>query len=636
MGLHYLGAAHAYSIGEAHWSKAQKEAIIRLDRFALTGDDNDFFAYESAIGVVLGDRQARLALEQAAPDYSAAAAGFAKGRNAAADIPAMIDLMLHFKTEQHFAAALGVWREADSIIDELISIAQKLYRERRLGSSTDSGIRATREAISQINNRLAPLEDEFSEQISQASGQMRSLVISLGLASASTLLIAGILVSRRLIRRVTQYATIDPLTGLPNRYSLQRSLRQAIRSAGRNGHMAAVLFFDLDGFKGINDTLGHSVGDQVLVQLGRRLSEAMRLGDTVARLGGDEFVVIVQNIHHIEQARQVAANLIAACVKPIRVTKLPQRELFVSASVGISQYPVDGDDPAALLMQADTAMYCAKAAAKNQIRVYSASMGRRSCERFQLESQLRDAIERREFLLHFQPIIDLRSRTCEGYEALLRWRHPKLGEVAPEHFIEAAERSGLIVTIGAWVIEQACAYAGLLHDSGHTQSVSVNLSPSQFQAEGLVAEIRTALQNHDLPGTCLRIEITENAVMEDMTRAIAHLRAIRALGVRVSLDDFGVGYSSMSYLKQLPIDDLKIDRIFIKGIVENPKDAAIVRAMIQLGQTLDMTVTAEGIESPDQLRMLLRMHCDRAQGYWIGHPTNFEAAVLPQAIDRAP
>jgi len=634
LSLRFLTAARAYVSGEGFWSKAQKEAIIHLDHYASTGDDADYQKYRAAVEVTLGDKAARLALEQSPPDLDAAHAGFLQGRNAAADIPALIDMYRYFRNYSRFVDAIDAWREGDAYIAELMGLASDLRQGFAERSHSDASIAAVRARIRTINERLTPLEDRFSMQISEASREMRTLVSVVGLVVALLLVAAGVFVSQRMLSRVTFFAQFDPLTRLPNRHQFQHTLRQAIVRARRSERITAVLFIDIDGFKAVNDTLGHGAGDQVLIEMARRLQSSMRESDTVARLGGDEFVVIVEGLARSEDVQAVARKIIALCTPPF---VLRDRELFITASIGVALYPADGDDAASLLMHADTAMYRAKASARNEVRFYSAEMGRAINERFGLEMQLRHAVDHGEFEIYFQPIVDLYSGERVSMEALLRWQHPEWGLVTPQRFMALAEQSGLIVPIGRWVLEQACSNARAWQQAQLPPiPVALNLSARQFKESDLAVTICGALERHGLDGRHLHVEITESVVMEDLEGARQQLQTLRDFGIRVSLDDFGVGHSSMSYLKHFPLDDVKIDQAFVRDIASDDKDTAIVRAIIELAHTLNLTVTAEGVESADQLRSLREMGCDKAQGYWLGVPIPAaQAAALLSRIVAA-
>jgi diguanylate cyclase (GGDEF)-like protein/PAS domain S-box-containing protein len=424
--------------------------------------------------------------------------------------------------------------------------------------------------------------------------------------------------SKRAERRIQYLATHDELTGIPNRAKFSRTLNLAIESARHHDGKFAVLFVDLDRFKTINDSLGHAFGDTLLKETAARLTQVFRSDEVVARLGGDEFVVLVEGVTEVEQVKAVASEILTAVVKPI---DLMGQECQVTASIGISMYPADGRDEQSLMKNADIAMYRAKDEGKNNYRFYSRDIIGRAIERLMLETGLRHALERNEFFLHYQPKQNLATGQITGVEALLRWNHPELGNLSPSQFIPLAEDTGLIVPIGKWVLETACAQNMAWQREGLPPiTVAVNLSARQFADENLLKNITTALQETGLAPELLELEITESMVMQNAEQAIKLLVAIKQMGVRLAVDDFGTGYSSMAYLKRFPIDTLKIDSSFIREIPKNAEDNAIAEAIISMGKALGLTVVAEGIETPEQ-EMFLRNHgCDETQGYFFSRP----------------
>lgn len=418
--------------------------------------------------------------------------------------------------------------------------------------------------------------------------------------------------------RVQYLASHDNLTGLPNRTMFSQIVNMAIKSAYRYERKLAVMFIDLDRFKNINDTLGHEAGDLLLTEMAQRLNAALRSSDVVARLGGDEFVVLLQELGDAEQAAQVARKILAAAVKPVSVLG---QELRVTASVGICVYPDDAEDEQSLMKNADIAMYRAKEEGKNTYQFYSPDIKARSLERLVLENNLRQALERNEFFLHYQAKRDLQTGEIAGVEALLRWQHPTLGVVSPAQFIPLAEETGLIVLIGRWVLKAACAQNVAWQTLGFPPlCMAVNLSARQFFDEGLVSDVAAALDESGMDPTLLEMEITEGMVMQDSERAIKILTAIKALGVRLAIDDFGVGYSSLAQIKRFPIDTLKVDSSFIREIPENREDRAITEAIIAMGRTLSLTVVAEGVETVEQETFLRNHSCDQSQGFYFSRP----------------
>lgn len=433
---------------------------------------------------------------------------------------------------------------------------------------------------------------------------------------------------KRFEERLLWQSHHDTLTGLPNRALLQDRLNLSMAYANRSGRLMAVLFIDLDHFKLVNDSLGHELGDRLLQLVGERLSTLLRESDTVARQGGDEFVVILSELKLDEHAGKVCQKLLDALSAPFAVEG---RTLRIAASVGIALYPRDAEDIQSLLRFADTALYRAKELGRNNFQFFTDAMNARMLERLVLESGLHQAVANDELLLHYQPQVELDTGRVLGAEALLRWRHPQLGLVAPNRFIAIAEETGLIIPIGDWVLRRACSDAmrwqGLTDDPFR---IAVNLSACQFRDAGLVGRIIAILEETGLPPACLELEITESLLLHDVDVAIASLRELKALGMSLSMDDFGTGYSSLSYLKRLPIDRLKIDQSFVRELATNPEDAAITRAIISMAHNLNLSVIAEGVETEAQRSLLLRYHCDELQGYLFSRPV--EAKALYQLV----
>lgn len=415
----------------------------------------------------------------------------------------------------------------------------------------------------------------------------------------------------------------DALTGLANRNLLRDRLEQAISYAYRYGHPIWVLFVDLDRFKFINDTLGHQAGDVLLKAVATRVQSSVRDTDTVARMGGDEFVLVLPERMDAGLSTGIVKRIMDAIAQPLTIEG---HEFFISCSIGLSVYPSDGTTPEELIKHADVAMYRAKETGRNNFQFYTSEMNERALERLRIEGDLRNALERNEFVLYYQPQVDLRTREIVGVEALIRWQHPELGMVAPMRFIGLAEETGLIVPIGAWAIHEACRQARLWQQNGlgHLR-VAVNLSARQFSQQDLVDTVATALNESGLAPQYLEIELTESLVMADVDHAIGILRELKALGVKLSIDDFGTGYSSLSYLKRFPIDVLKIDRSFVNDITIDPDDAAIVTSIISLAHSLRLQVIAEGVETIEQLSYLRKHECDQIQGYFFSRPIPAEA-----------
>jgi len=418
--------------------------------------------------------------------------------------------------------------------------------------------------------------------------------------------------------RLKFLANYDQLTALPNRSLFNQRLERALAHAQRFNKGLAVLFLDLDRFKNINDTLGHEAGDSVLKEVAARLMGCVREIDTVARLGGDEFVVLIEQVTEVRQAGSVAHKLIRTMAEPLLQGG---HECSVTASVGISTYPADGDDGATLLKNADIAMYRAKEQGKNNVQFYTPTMNIHSLQRLTLESGLRRALQREEFVLHYQPKVNIASGRVTGMEALVRWKRPESGMVSPAEFIPLAEETGLIVAIGEWVLKAACEYTQAWHREGVPPlRVAVNLSARQFAQASLVSDVARILDMTGLQPAALDLEITESMVMGNPEQAIQTLRQLKSMGISLSIDDFGTGYSSLGYLKRFPLDHIKIDRSFIKDIPEDNDDATITRTIIAMAHNLRLKVIAEGVETEAQLNFLREHGCDEIQGYYFSRP----------------
>ena len=423
--------------------------------------------------------------------------------------------------------------------------------------------------------------------------------------------------------RLTYLAQYDPLTSLPNRRRLAHSLEDAIAAAARAQGRAAVMFIDLDRFKNVNDMLGHGVGDQLLVQAAKRLSACARADDVVARLGGDEFALVLPALDDDGIAASIGARVIEALAQPFY---LAGQQLFVSASVGIATYPENGRDAETLLKNADTAMYGAKNGGRNNYQFYVAEMHENATQRLQTETQLRQALERAEFLLHYQPKLDLATGTISGFEALLRWNHPQRGLVPPLEFIAILEDTGLILPVGEWVIGEVCRQLKAWQAQGMAvQPVAINLSARQLQQADLAGAVERIVARAGVDPALLEFELTESMLMANPEAAVEILTRIKALGIRLSVDDFGTGYSSLAYLKRFPLDALKIDRTFVRDLPDDPDDAAITKAVIRLAHSLSLKVVAEGVENVDQLRELEQYGCDQIQGYYVSRPVPAQA-----------
>jgi diguanylate cyclase (GGDEF)-like protein/PAS domain S-box-containing protein len=425
-------------------------------------------------------------------------------------------------------------------------------------------------------------------------------------------------VAQAMARQITHSAEHDFLTGLPNRMLLNDRIGQAIASAQRRKKQVAVLFLDLDGFKHINDSLGHPIGDKLLQSICKRLTAAVRGADTVSRQGGDEFVVLLADLSHAEDAVIMAARILRTVAVPHSVD---QHDLHVTTSIGVSVYPDDGQDAETLIKNADTAMYQAKENGRQSYQFFKPAMNARAVERQSIEESLRRALERQEFALHYQPKICMRTGAITGAEALLRWTHPVRGPISPAQFIPVAEDCGLIVPIGRWVLRQACEQASEWQRAGLASiAMAVNVSAVEFQDEAFLPGLLRILEESGFDPGSLELELTESALMKRVESTATILRTLKESGVRIAVDDFGTGYSSLSYLRRFPIDSLKIDQSFVRQIGQATDDAAIVTAVISMARSLKLRVVAEGVETLKELEFLKRHHCDEAQGYYFSRP----------------
>jgi len=436
---------------------------------------------------------------------------------------------------------------------------------------------------------------------------------------------------------ITEGKVADALTGLPNRVLFLDRLERSIGRTKRHpDHLFAVLFLDLDRFKLVNDSLGHVLGDQLLVAIARRLETCVRSSDTVARfgaehtiarLGGDEFTILLDDIRHVSDAVRVADRIHQNLAVPFN---LGGRDVFTSTSIGIATSATGYDTPEALMGDADTAMYRAKASGTGRCEVFDSEMRDRAVARLQLETDLRRAIERQEFRMHYQPIVSLATSRITGFEGLVRWQHPDLGLVAPEQFISVAEETGSIIPIGLWVLREACRQMSAWHSTGYAHpplTISINLSSKHFIESDLADQVDRILRESGLAASSLNVEITESTMMENTERVSATLRELTALGVRLAIDDFGTGYSSLSYVHRFPINSLKIDRSFVSGMGAGGERSEIVRAIVDLAHNLHLDVIAEGVETADQLAQLRAFGCDHGQGFFFSPAVDGEAAL---------
>ncbi len=423
---------------------------------------------------------------------------------------------------------------------------------------------------------------------------------------------------KRMEDEVRKLALYDPLTGLPNRILFREELDRALHRAQRTGTMIGVMFLDLDKFKRINDSLGHDKGDYLLREVASRLRHVARGEDVVARFGGDEFTLIVAPLKNADEASRVAQRIGMAFAEPVQ---LEGQELFASISIGISIYPTDASDALGLIKNADTAMYAAKSMGRNGYQFYDRSMNESTLAKLEFDAAMRHGLSRGEFVLHYQPRIDTRSGAVVGCEALIRWNHPTQGLLLPGKFIGIAEDSGFIIPMGKWVIDQACWRQRAWRDLGMPRiPIAINLSALHVVRPEIVAEIHEALSRHGIEGRDIELEVTETVFVQDTANSAAILGDLSAMGIKIVIDDFGVGFSSLNYLQRMPVSTLKIDRSFVNQAPNSHRNGAIVKAIVSMAKSLGLGVIAEGVETPEERDFLIGIGCDEMQGYWFGRP----------------
>ena len=439
-----------------------------------------------------------------------------------------------------------------------------------------------------------------------------------GHVTGAVIVFHDVSMARSMVAQMSHLAQHDALTDLPNRLMLRDRLTQAISLALRNHHQLAVLFLDLDGFKHINDSLGHTVGDKLLQSAAARLTACVRKSDTVSRMGGDEFVLLLPEVAHAADAAISATKILAELKKP---HAFGEHRLRITASIGVSTYPDNGDDAETLIKNADTAMYHAKQCGRDNYKFFKPDMSLQAVERQSLEGQLRSAIECKELLLHYQPKVNLKIGTITGVEALIRWQHPGRGLLLPGEFLAIAEDTGMIVAIGQWVLCEACKQTRKWLDAGLlTVPVAVNISSLEFRSDQFLEGVQLALKNARLDPRYLELELTETVLMRHAESTACALKELKAIGVRLAVDDFGTGYSSLSYLTRFPIDALKLDQSFVHDIIAGSDDDIVVSAVISMGKSLKHRVIAEGVETLEQLAFLQAHGCDEGQGYYFSRP----------------
>ncbi|WLQ16339.1 EAL domain-containing protein [Hahella aquimaris] len=486
---------------------------------------------------------------------------------------------------------------------------QQAIEENRILRMTDDCILVRRDGVELfIDDSIAPIHDGEDK------------------VSGAVIVFHDVSAERTMAKEISHMAQHDSLTGLPNRALLEERFSSAVNLAKRNAKQIALLFIDLDFFKLVNDSLGHGVGDLLLRSVAERLEACVRATDTVSRHGGDEFVILLSELDKPEDAAHVAEKLTAAfCVPHI----INDYKLHVSLSIGISVYPDDGSEMAFIMQNADIAMYHAKSSGRNNYQFFRADMNARTSKRLLLESKLRQALIEHEFILHYQPQIELVSGEITGAEALIRWRDPAAGIIPPSRFIPVAEECGLIISIGRWVLHEACRQMKAWRDLGYRPApVSVNISALEFRNKDFLDSINDILEQYQVPPGLLKLELTESILMHDINSSTSVLDKLKSIGVLLAIDDFGTGYSSLSYLKRLPIDTLKIDQSFVRDLTMEKDDATIVSAVIGMGKNLGQKVIAEGVETLEQLNILRSYHCDEGQGFQFSRPLSADDFAL--------
>jgi diguanylate cyclase (GGDEF)-like protein/PAS domain S-box-containing protein len=498
-------------------------------------------------------------------------------------------------------------------VEEVFRIVDALTRE-ALPNPMSSAIEANKPVFLKPNCLLIR-RDGVEAEIEDSAAPIHD---RRGQVIGAVMVFHDVSTSRALSLKVSYLAHHDSLTDLPNRAVLGDRLALALALAQRHTHQLALLFVDLDHFKNINDSLGHNIGDRLLRSVAMRLQGCVRSSDTVSRLGGDEFVILLSELTHAEDAAVCAEKVMLALNAPHYVD---QHCLHITASIGIVAYPTDGADADALMKHADAAMYRAKEGGRNNYQFFEPSTNVRTAGRQSLENDLRHAIDRQEFVLHFQPIVDLVTGSIGGTEALVRWRHPVRGLLGPDEFVPIAEQSGFIVAIGQWVLREACRQARKWQDAGLAPiRVAINISAVELRHKNFVANLQNILTETGLPARYLELELTETFLMQDSQSTAVAMAALKELGVSLALDDFGTGYSSLSHLRHFPIDTVKIDRAFVHGLTTSADDACIVSAVIRMGKTLKIRAVAEGIETREQLTFLQAEDCSEGQGFCLSPP----------------
>jgi diguanylate cyclase (GGDEF)-like protein len=544
---------------------------------------------------------------------------------------ALMNMPLNQREQNLIARQSQLVRYAQPIQEQVINLisrgairdAENLVLSKVIPAQND-----VMEVLSQLDTETQQVALAASSKAREAHEAARFWMYSLSGAALLVGLIVTAIVfyfTSRISRERELLATQDVLTNLPNRRLFLDRLEQAIVRAQRRKTLVGLMFIDLDRFKLINDTLGHNNGDMLIREVAERLRQVARAEDTVARLGGDEFVVIISDAAEISHITRVAEKMLDVITQPYR---LAGREIFCSCSIGITVYPNDGESSTSLLKHADTAMYHAKQHGRNRFQLYDKAMNAMAEERLQLETDLHYALERNEFVFHYQPKLNLESGRIQSLEALIRWRHPEKGLLSPAAFLQILEESGVIVSVGSALMKVACSQAADWHAAGFPDlRVAVNVSGKEFWHDDLVQTVKSALSHSGLPARALQLELTEGIFMEDMEAAINRSHELKALGITIAIDDFGTGFSSLAHLKRFPLDVLKVDRYFVKDIQDAPVNAAIFNSILALCKGLGLGIIAEGVETREQLETLRELGCQNVQGYFISRPVPAEQII---------
>lgn len=523
------------------------------------------------------------------------------------------------------------WKQAEAVgqpFTAVFRIVDGITRE-TLRNPMDVAIKENKSVGLTIDSVLIR-RDGFEAAIEDSAAPIRDRG---GRVTGAVIVFHDVSEARSMLLKMAHLAQHDFLTDLPNRLLLNDRLMQTIAMARRTRKQLAVLFMDLDRFKTINDSLGHLVGDKLLQSVAQRLTACVRGSDTVSRQGGDEFIVLLADVENANAAGHSATKILTALAENHSIA---EHDLNVTLSIGISVFPDDGEDAETLLKNADAAMYHAKENGRNNYQFFKQEMNERAVERQSLEGSLRQALARQEFVLHYQPKVNLKTGAITGAEALIRWVHPVRGLLYPKQFVPIAEETGLIVPIGQWALREACRQAKAWQNDGHRPiPVAVNISAVEFRREQLLADIKDILRDTGLEPRYLEIELTESVLVHDIESTMTALVALKVLGVQLAIDDFGTGYSSLSYLRQFPIDTLKIDQSFVHDITADNSDVTIVSAVIGLGNSLKLRVIAEGVETRKQLAFLQTEYCEEGQGFYFSHPVDADAFVKLLGKDNA-